>query len=60
MDQIPLHQIPARAAIFLRPGRRHPALLVQNAVPNNVVFVIQKDAGAKTLGIAKIICEVVI
>jgi len=44
-EDIVLHHRPVAAAIFLRPGRRHPALFVKGAVPGHGRLVIGIDAG---------------
>ena len=51
--QIALHEVPARAAMFLRPRRRDPALLIQDAVPADVVLVFLEHAGPKARRLAQ-------
>ena len=40
--------------MLLRPSWSHPALLVQQAMPDDIVFVIQKDTWAKPLSITQL------
>ncbi len=43
-EDVLLHRRPAGAAIFLRPVRNRPALLVQNALPVDDVVLLQLAA----------------
>ena len=44
IEDIALDRIPAGAAIFLRPGRRDPALVVQNLLPADEIVLRQMNA----------------
>ena len=57
---VALREIPTGAAILFRPGWGYPALLEQNSVPLNVVFVVQEDAGTGTLRFPQFVGELVI
>ena len=43
VENVTLHDTPARAAIFLRPGRCDPAALVEHLVPASVEVGLGKD-----------------
>ena len=54
---VALHQIPAGAAVLLRPARCDPALRVQNPMPADVGFVVLEHAGTEARAVAQIVVE---
>src|SRR5690606_37894415 len=57
---VALGQIPAGAAVLLRPRRRHTALAVEDAVPDDVVLVVEEDARAAALRLAQLVGELAV
>jgi len=56
-EDVALHLVPARAAVFHGPARGDPALGVKDLLPGDRVLLVDEDAGDHPAGLAQLGCQ---